>query len=399
MGETQVPLIPRSLFFESELYHRLNQTDNLDAGPILENAKVVWRDMGEDTEDGIHAVINVGSVDDLDWSALVSMTRKDPDGNTIATSLDVIPYFPLLGIPWSALAALPYEPLPHSTSASYTWSSGGSTQPSIWEALWAGTQEILAVTLQYVASALAFYVDFFQVVDESLVQLGLWVSARVSEAPSAVKGMVEAAGEAFGKLVDWAFDFIVESIMNVVDPILTLAEEALEREAGPAKQYASENEEKLLAGDPSTALTLADIIYSGNLFNLVLAITIGIQVAWLTVIAATGGLGFVAAKAFDIVIGLVIGALIGFVATPAFDALLLGVDAFILTVVPEYDPFWAEGIGIALMGAFVALGRYFALKATDVLLSKTDAYWVAWALIGLILQAASGLLPDSMALS
>ncbi len=44
---------PRSLFFQSELYHRLNQTDNLDAGPILGNAKVVWRDMGEDNEDAI----------------------------------------------------------------------------------------------------------------------------------------------------------------------------------------------------------------------------------------------------------------------------------------------------------------------------------------------------------
>ncbi len=51
--DTQVPLIPRSLFFQSELYHRLNQTDNLDAGPILGNAKVVWRDMGEDNQDAI----------------------------------------------------------------------------------------------------------------------------------------------------------------------------------------------------------------------------------------------------------------------------------------------------------------------------------------------------------
>ncbi len=51
--DTQVRLIPRSLFFQSELCHRLNQTDGLTTGPLLENAKVVWRDMGEDNEDAI----------------------------------------------------------------------------------------------------------------------------------------------------------------------------------------------------------------------------------------------------------------------------------------------------------------------------------------------------------
>ncbi len=58
--ETQVRLIPRSLFFQSELYHRLNQTDGLTAGPILENAKVVWRDLARENEDALLAVINVG---------------------------------------------------------------------------------------------------------------------------------------------------------------------------------------------------------------------------------------------------------------------------------------------------------------------------------------------------
>ncbi len=35
------------------LCRSLNETACFTAGPILENAKVVWRDMGEDTEDAI----------------------------------------------------------------------------------------------------------------------------------------------------------------------------------------------------------------------------------------------------------------------------------------------------------------------------------------------------------
>ncbi len=53
-------LIPRALFFWSELYHRLNQTDDLKAAPILAGAKVVWRDETQaESGNGYNAVLRL----------------------------------------------------------------------------------------------------------------------------------------------------------------------------------------------------------------------------------------------------------------------------------------------------------------------------------------------------
>lgn len=119
-------IIPRALFFQSELYHRLNGTDGLTAGPILENLKAVWRDPGRTNEDAVHLVLNAGSLLYADWSALVDLARRDLGGALVAIPVSVSAYLPLLGLPRAALAAVPYAPLTISPSYSYTCASGGS---------------------------------------------------------------------------------------------------------------------------------------------------------------------------------------------------------------------------------------------------------------------------------
>ena len=57
-------LIPRSLFFQSELFHRLNGTDGLQPGPLLDPVTVAWRDVGRENEDGVHLVLNAGNLTD-----------------------------------------------------------------------------------------------------------------------------------------------------------------------------------------------------------------------------------------------------------------------------------------------------------------------------------------------
>ncbi|MFQ6013328.1 MAG: hypothetical protein ACE5LS_06765, partial [Thermoplasmata archaeon] len=76
----------RSLFFESELYHRLNRTDGLTAGPILGNTEVVWRDEARANEDAVHAVINAACLLDEDWYALEAMATTNRTGGTFATT-------------------------------------------------------------------------------------------------------------------------------------------------------------------------------------------------------------------------------------------------------------------------------------------------------------------------
>ncbi len=68
--------------------------------------------------------------------------------------------------------------------------------------------EILNITLVYVKSAVAFYVDFYEFIVESMVQFGLWVWRVVSSAPSTVAHKVHEAQEAFRQMVDWAVDWI-----------------------------------------------------------------------------------------------------------------------------------------------------------------------------------------------
>lgn len=82
-----------------------------------------------------------------DWDTVVAMAWTNATGGTFATTVTVTGYLPLTGLPATVLAAIPYNPLTVSASASYTWSSGSSTTVSIWEAIWAGAQEILDFTL------------------------------------------------------------------------------------------------------------------------------------------------------------------------------------------------------------------------------------------------------------
>ncbi|MEE9236384.1 MAG: hypothetical protein V3U52_01145, partial [Thermoplasmata archaeon] len=86
--------------------------------------------------------------------------------------------------------------------------------------------EILDITLVYVKSAVAFYVDFYESIVESMTQFGLWVWEVVSSAPSTVAQMVHEAQEAFRQLVDWALEFIRITLQKAVDfilgPILTM---------------------------------------------------------------------------------------------------------------------------------------------------------------------------------
>ncbi len=278
---TQVRLIPRDLFFQSELYHRLNQTDGLTAGGLLGNVKAVWRDIGRENEDGLHMVLNAGGLMDEDWAALADMALNDPAGNRIATSVDVTFQLPLLGVPKAALAAVPYEPLSISPSYSYQWSSGGSTTVSIWEALWAGAQAILDETLNWVRTAIAFYVEFWNKVVDSLVQFGLWLSAVVNQATTAVQDAVRMAQEAFGHMVDWlrAFaEMVVRAALAIfVDPLTSLVSSYL---AGVALALLAAKVEYEVAGAiTDSTLSNLDSALAGSLFWILIGAATAVQVA------------------------------------------------------------------------------------------------------------------------
>jgi hypothetical protein len=286
--------MPRSLFFQSELYHRLNQTGSLTAGTILENAQVVWRNITKANEDAIHAVINVGDLLYADWSTVEDMATRDLDGNAMATWVHVNSYLPLLGIPWAAIASIPYEPLRHSPSASYTWSSGSTTTVSIWEALWAGAAEILDVTLEYVASAIAFYVDFYQVVAESLVQFGLWVRETVSNNASRIEAMVKDAQEAFGQFGDWVFHAVVDALKTAIRPILDAIQVILDATVGDiAEQMAT------VAQGPGAGFEPALLRATERVFlmaTVLAAVPIAIRTAELAAQALTAGISWLVTK-------------------------------------------------------------------------------------------------------
>jgi len=207
----------------------------------------------------------------------------------------------------------------------------------------------------------------------------------------------QAAGKVFDQVINAIVSFIVDNLRKLVDPLLQLIVAAMRIQAGSVQASALYNQRELANGDPQAFGNLADIVYSGNFFNLVLALTIGIQSAWLVLLAATGGLAFAAEEALDIVTGLIIGAIVGIVITYAVDALLIGIDGFFHILIPSGDPFWAEGAGLAVMAAIVVLGRYFDNKARGEILRKTDAWWLAWAVSSVILQLVAGMLPDSLA--
>ncbi|MFQ5839032.1 MAG: hypothetical protein ACE5HJ_09690, partial [Thermoplasmata archaeon] len=142
--------------FQSELYHRLNQTDGLTAGPLLENAKVIWRDIGKANEDALHTVINAGFLADEDWSTLAYMALKDIEGNAIAAFFDVTTYMPLIDLPTDALSIIPW--------AGATGGPAGTMSKGFRD--WLGSIGTLVVTT---------FLDAAQLIYDGLVALGTFL--------------------------------------------------------------------------------------------------------------------------------------------------------------------------------------------------------------------------------
>lgn len=387
-------LIPRSLFFQSELVHRLNRTGGLTAGPVLENAKAVWRDVSQENRDGVHLVLNAGGLLDEDWDTLAAMALHNRTGHRIATSVGVSFQLPLLGLPRTVLAAVPYEPLTLSPSASYTWASdGSSTTVSVWEALWNGAAEILDVTWQYVRSAVAFYVEFWTKVAESLVQFGLWVSHVVKEGWAEVQEEVGKAGEAFGQMVDWAvawiqaqvnavFDAILGPITDLVGTWASQVEALLADSFAPGPDYA-------YAGSPSGATdALGRVLFSGSFFTLILSLTLAYQVVQgiltATTAASGGSLGVLAAYATEYVPRYFIqSALALWLTSVAAGTAIITVYYMLRS---EGDPFWMEGLGISAIGIADALTKLVIKGSLPALAGRSligDAIGLAVALSGL----------------
>jgi len=395
VGEKETFLVPRSVFFDTYLYSRLNKASNM-TGWLTDSANKVQFSQNDSAGPGTAALDGTLTAE-LDLAEYLTMTdwlKKNVSGGMAYRYFRVDwessvgdSYF-LLGLPDAIVQLASYEPLPNTPSQTYVF----DYRP-VWQRIWDGT---IGATLGWIASGFVAAVNFMVNLPTMLAQLGAWLWSALVGAAQTVASAVQAAGKAFGQLFDAIVAFIVDALRKLMDPLLGLIQSAMQPQAFSIRDYAVSNQANFARSDPGVLTQLAEMATSGNLFNVVLALTIGIQAAWLVLVASTGGVALAMSKALDIVIGLIIGAIIGFVVTMAVDALLLGVDGFLHSLIPAGDPFWAEGAGIAISGAVVALGAYFH-RGGDALLKDTDAYWLAWAVLSIPFQIAAALIPDSMA--
>lgn len=202
---------------------------------------------------------------------------------------------------------------------------------------------------------MAFYVDFFQVVVESLVQFGLWLWARISEAASAVKVMVEAAGEAFRQTVDWAVDWIIDLFSQSLTTIGLASLSTV-----PIGVHPDDGRDILnrsLINPDDAARSLARIILSGKFFYTLVGIGIAIQsVATYLSIQSLGtaalASGIILPKLIEVFLDAIFKTVVYTVISVAG---IISIAGILYLIFPDSDSFWVEGLGLSVLSTAVAL--------------------------------------------
>ena len=213
-------LVPRSVFFDTELYKRLNASN-----PTTPLDKLTFRQndtSASANSDSLQEILT-GNVTMGDWVSILFLLEDNATNVPVRTALRLANDLLLYSLPDDVVRFIAYAPPLTAPSWTYTFctsSCGPPTAKPWWEQVWTGLLIVAAVL-----SAVILPINAFAALVRLLVQVGNWLWTNiVGPGIAAVASAVQAAAETFGKLVSWVVDLIIAALRTAFQPVINILE-------------------------------------------------------------------------------------------------------------------------------------------------------------------------------
>ena len=397
--EQWVFLVPRSVFFDTLLYKKLNTSNENDALSALTFRQNLTT--ASSNADDLREILT-GNVTPAQWAgdpdSIVNLLLQNATGAGAHVYLDFTMDYVntdtgfLYSLPTGVVRMIGYQPVPLSASIQYrfcTSSCGQPTDKPWWEQVWDGLLIVAAVL-----SAVILPINAFLYLAQVLLQVGNWFAQQISGAVAAVKSAARWVQNEFGQAVDWIKNQVISLIENSLRPALMAAQALWQMTFGG------------LISDLTAAVGSSDVVQRNDavvsaanrilaLLTTFLLIDVALRAAEIAADAASLGIAYVISK---VVTDSVVKSIVATIASVALLITTLAVFSEVAESVGWVSKAAAESADAADKGADIAgkvgdvalglLALLFVKKQGDNSLFKQ---WNGFglSLIGLVLALAS----------
>ena len=207
-------LVPRSVFFDTEFYKKLNASNPTSP---LDKLSFRQNDTGATSNsDSLQAVLT-GNVTMGDWVSILFLLEYNATNVQVRTALRLTNDLFFYSLPDGAIRFVGYQPPLTAPSWTYTFCTGQCGPPTPkpwWEQVWNG---FVSVVVSIVVSAIVIAVTAFKMVVQVLSQVGSWIwNNLVGPGIQVVTNAVRAAAKVLGQLLDSFFALFTAPVKAVL---------------------------------------------------------------------------------------------------------------------------------------------------------------------------------------
>lgn len=356
--DPKVILVPRSVFFDTQLYHMLATQDVawLPSGlAFRQNAS-----SATSNSDGLQEILsgNVsGTYDNPEYAYLLNLLEYNATWNVTNQELSLADTgladsLFLYSLPDDALRFVGYgRPIGESSSRTYRFCTapncGANPVPTpLWEQIWDG---IVSTVTSWIVSAVVLAVNAFAKLVEILAQVGSWVADQIASFPDKVASAAQAAAEILDQLVDWIVGSVATLVNTFLQAFVTPLTERFSRVVGASELMAmtvqslgleSTTSPDFVSAYAGFVASIADVLLYISTFQfLLLAVDIG-----LTALSFTG-FGSLIAIAAEVAVTVAFTIVASRLVTTIESAFLDVLQPALVT----------SALVLAILGAFVAV--------------------------------------------
>ena len=204
---------------------------------------------------------------------------------------------------------------------------------------------------------------------------------------SALQKVAQAIMSALSAVFQWIIDHIMDLLDRAISPVLNAINSFANEILGMITEYINPSRNP----DPITVKDIFNAITSGGFFYSVLALCLAVQTISTFLTIYSMGLGALLGKAVSMVTVELAKELVKSIAvTMVSVAGLTSIVAVLYFFKPKDDPFWKEGLGLAVYSLTIALGKFItAFKIGDTSGIKTEAIGLVLAIAGAVIAFKS----------
>jgi hypothetical protein len=312
-------ILPRAIGLESQLNYTLSHLTSLSSGDPLYSAQFCSADSSKAVSSANIVAMISANLTGAKAETLLSDMTHNHSGGRIGNNVTIDPSnLYTLHLPRDVLSAIPQT----------VQNAGTGSAPSYFNPL-GGIIAILL--LPY--TCLAFIIGAALQLGTFLVDLGLKVLAKfisiTQQIADTVKAAVDTAVDVMKKFVEWAIAFMQGVINTFISPIINSITSAVKGyTAGIASAWAMTLNDFQKSGSvsPTTKTAFANAL-TGDLFWILLGVSLAINIVLMAISAITNILGFLVSLAASLIIQLIVVQALGIQQAPADSTAITGNSA------------------------------------------------------------------------